>query len=185
MVVHKIHAPNKALGVLRKNGHKTGRLHYLTDEEYNSFTYNQSGFKINDQELWLSKICRIKIKLHRHPFNIKQVTVKRENGKWYAVVTCEFAKPMFKFINMQKSVGIDVGITKFLHDSDNHSIENPLFLNKMLRPLKRASRKLSRRQQGSCNWNKAKSRLQIIHERIRNKRNDFLHKLSTQYSKRL
>jgi len=37
---------------------------------------------------------------------------------------------------------------------------------------------------GSNNWNKAKTRLQILHERIRNKRNDFLHKLSTQYSKR-
>lgn len=43
MVVHKIVAANKTL---RKNGHKTGRLHYLTDGECNSFTYNQSGFRI-------------------------------------------------------------------------------------------------------------------------------------------
>jgi putative transposase len=65
MVVHKIDAANKALGALRKrNGHNiVGKLHYLTDEEYNSFTYNQSGFKIeNNNELWLSKIGNIRIK---------------------------------------------------------------------------------------------------------------------------
>jgi putative transposase len=111
------------------------------------------------------------------------VTIKRDNNKWYAVVACEFTKPLFKFVNIQKSVGIDVGIIKFSHDSDNRVIDNPLFLSKMLKPLARADRTLSRRQKGGQNWKKAKNRLQILHERIRNRRNNFLHKLSTEYSK--
>ncbi|AFU57986.1 putative transposase [Candidatus Nitrososphaera gargensis Ga9.2] len=82
------------------------------------------------------------------------------------------------------TVGIDVGITKFCHDSDNNSIDNPLFLNNDLRPLRRAGRVLSRRLKGSNNWKKAKIRLQILHEHIMNKHNNFLYKLSTEYSKR-
>ena len=184
MVVHRIDSSRKVLQALKKNGHKVGKLHYLTDDEYSSFTYNQSGFKIENGKLWLSKIGLIRIRLHRQPVNIKQVAVKRSCGKWYAIVACESAKSIFKFINPTKSVGIDVGITKFAHDSDNRSIDNPLFLKKMLKPLRRASRRLSRRQEGSKNREKAKTRLQLLHERIRNKRTDFLHRLSTGYSKR-
>ncbi len=63
MMSKQIAASNKALSVLKKNGHKTGRLHYLTHEKYNSFTYNQTGFKIEKYGLidllWLSKVSSI------------------------------------------------------------------------------------------------------------------------------
>ncbi|AFU57512.1 putative transposase, IS605 OrfB family [Candidatus Nitrososphaera gargensis Ga9.2] len=63
-------------------------------------------------------------------------------------------------------------------------MENPQFLTKMLKPLKRAHRRLSRRQIGSSNREKAKRMLVRLYERIHNKRKDFLHKLSTYYSSR-
>jgi putative transposase len=50
MVSKQIAASNKALMILKKNGHKTGRLHYLT-HKYNSFTYNQTGFKVEKHGL--------------------------------------------------------------------------------------------------------------------------------------
>ncbi|MEW6603933.1 MAG: RNA-guided endonuclease TnpB family protein [Thermoproteota archaeon] len=182
MVASKIAAARKALAALQRNGHKIGKLRYLTAEEYNSFTYHQSGFKLVGSKLWLSKIGSIHIKLHRHPFNIKQVTVFRQNGKWYAIMACEL-KSIFKFIDPYKSIGIDVGITKFSHDSDDHIVENPLFLNKMIRPIKIAHKRLSRRHKGGSNYKKAKHMLARLYERIHNKRKDFLHKLSNQYSK--
>jgi putative transposase len=157
----------------------------LKEGNCRSFTYNQSGFNIKGNRLHLSKIGSIKIVLHRQPINVKQVTVVRQAGKkWYAVVACkETAKHLFKFIDLHKSsVGIDVGITKFAHDSDNHVTENPLFLTKMLRPLRRAQRRLSRRKKGSHNREKAKSWVARLHERIANKRKDFLHKLSAGYA---
>ncbi len=81
MVAKKIASANKALKALRKNGHKIGKLKYLQSDEYNSFTYNQSGFDITlDGQLWLSKIGKLQIKLHRKVQNIKQVTVKREGN---------------------------------------------------------------------------------------------------------
>lgn len=184
MVGKQIAAARHALEVLKAHGYRVGRLHYLTHEEYNSFTYNQSGFMIKNCKLWLSKIGSIKLVLHRQPVNIKQVTVIRQAGKWYAVVACETAKPVFRFIDPSKSVGIDVCITKFSHDSDNYVIENPLFFGKMLLPLKRAHRKVSRRQKGSNNREKARRMLARLYDRIHNRRKNFLHKLSTYYSQR-
>lgn len=184
MVVHRVDAARKSLGKLQKKGYRVGRLHYLKHDDYNSFTYNQSGFRLENNKLWLSKIDSIKIVLHRQPVNIKQVTVFRRAGRWYAAAACETAKRIFRFIDPHKSVGIDVGITKFTHDSNNHETENPLFLRKMLKPLKRAQRKVSRRTKGSRNHTKARKWVARLHERISNRRRDFLHKLSSEYASR-
>ncbi len=69
-------------------------------------------------------------------------------------------------------------------DSDGFATPNPLNLKKMLNPLARIQRKISRRQKGSKNRKKAVRFYQIVHERIKNKRKDFLHKLSTQYARK-
>ncbi|AFU57828.1 putative transposase, IS605 OrfB [Candidatus Nitrososphaera gargensis Ga9.2] len=177
MVTHQVAAARKTA---------TGKLKYRKDSDFNSFTYNQSGFKIEeDGKLYLSKIGRIRIVLHRQPVNVKQVTVCRKNGKWYADVACETLRRSFSTIirYVKPPVGIDVGITKFCHDSDNHVVEdNPQFLTKMLKPLRKAHRRVSRRQIGSNNREKAKHMLARLYERIHNKRHDFLHKKSAYYA---
>lgn len=171
----------KQLAAARKIA--TGKLKYRKDDDYNAFTYNQTGFRLDSGILALSKIGKIKILLHRQPVNVKQVTICRQNGKWHAIVTCEVFRRQYCIINYKRPVGIDVGITKFCHDSDNNAIDNPQFLTKMLRPVKRAHRRLSRRQVGSNNYRKAKHMLARLYERIHNKRKDFLHKISAYYSK--
>lgn len=188
MVVHRIDRSKKALKVLHRNAHKTGKIAFAKSEDYNSFTYNQSGFKIvrhgRTDLLWLSKIGYVQIRLHRPIQHIKQITILRETNEWFAIICCKVSDKVFTFINPRKSVGIDVGITKFSHDSDNHTISNPLYLTKAIKPLRRTSRRLSRRRKGSNNWNKAKARLQVLHRRINRKRRDFAHKTSHYYSKR-
>ncbi|AFU57811.1 transposase, IS605 OrfB [Candidatus Nitrososphaera gargensis Ga9.2] len=163
-----------------------GRLSYRKDEDFNAFTYNQSGFRIEKDKLVLSKIGSIKIVLHRQPVNVKQVTVCRSKTgkKWYAVVACDVLRRLYSTIikYTKPAVGIDVGITKFCHDSDNHAVENPQFLTKMLKPLRKAHRRVSRRQIGSNNREKAKHMLARLYERIHNKRHDFLHKKSAYYA---
>jgi putative transposase len=159
-----------------------GRLSYRYN--FTAFTYNQTGFRIADNKLSLSKIDSIRIVLHRQLVNIRQVTVCKKNDKWYAVVACQTMRRQYCTIRYVKPVGIDVGITKFAHDSDNHVIENPQFLTKMLRPLRSAHRRVSRRQQGSNNYRKARHMLARLYERINNKRRDFLHKTSAYYSSR-
>ncbi len=183
MVGKQLTAARRALRTSGVTRNRSSRLYQKKHEDFNSFTYNQTGFRIKGDELWLSKIGLIKIILHRRLINIKQVTVVRNAGKWYALVTCD-KKQIFHFINPRKSVGIDAGITKFVHDSENHGFENPQFLNQMIKPLRRSQRRLSRRIKGSHNYTKAKKRMVDLHSKIKNKRNDFLHKLSTYYSER-
>jgi putative transposase len=152
---------------------------------FTAFTYNQTGFRIENDRLYLSKIGSIRIVLHRQPVNVKQVTVcKKEDGRWYAIAGYQVLKRQYCTIIYKKPIGIDVGITKFAHDSDNHAVENPQFLTKMLRPVKRAHRRVSRRQIGSSNRRKARHMLTRLYERINNKRRDFLHKASAYYSSR-
>ncbi|MFN3654674.1 MAG: RNA-guided endonuclease InsQ/TnpB family protein [Candidatus Nitrosotenuis sp.] len=184
MVSTQIDGAQKALAQLRKND-KTGQLKFARFSKYNTFVYNQSGFDIEDGFLHLSKIGRIKLIQHREiPTNaqINQVTISRsKSGKWHACVTVELDAIMPKI--SPNIAGINVGIKDFACDSDGHQTPNPLNLQKMLKPLIRAQRKISRRRKGSQNRKKAVRFYQIIQERIKNKRKDFLHKLSTQYAK--
>ena len=161
----------------------TGKLRYRKDDDYNAFTYNQTGFRVENNELSLSKIGSMNIVMHRQPINVKQVTVCRKNGRWYAIVTCEILRKQYSSIRYSNPVGIDVGVAKFAHDSDNHVEENPQFLTKMLKPVRKAHRRVSRRQVGSNNHRKAKHMLARLYDRIHNKRRDFLHKTSDYYSK--
>ena len=184
MVSTQIEGAEKSLIERSKKGHKTGQLRFIRYNEFRTFTYSQSGFKLNNNKLFLSKIGDIRIKKHRDTSdNIKQVIVtKSKSGKWHACITCELVKMNPPKIDFLKSVGIDVGIKSFAYDSDKHSISNPLNLKKMLKPLVRAQRKVSRRVKGSNNRLKAIRHLQRIHERIVNRRKDFQHKLSSIYA---
>jgi putative transposase len=139
--------------------------------------------------LHLSKIGRIKIIQHREipeNANIKQVIVtKSKSEKWHACITLNIAEPFFDVpkISFTKAVGIDMGIKSFAYDSNGYCTPNPLSLKKMLKPLARVQRKVSRRKKGSNNRLKAIRHLQKIHEKIASRRNDFQHKLSAQYAK--
>ena len=187
MVAIQVDGAQKGLAQLHKNGHNTGQLKFARFSEYNTFVYNQSGFKIKDNLLHLSKIGKIKLIQHRQiPENhsIKQVVIsKSKSGKWYACVTCDI-DAILPRISFQSAVGIDVGIKNFAYDSDGFATPNPLNLQKMLKPLRRIQRKIARRQKGSKNRKKAVRFYTIIHERIRNKRRDFLHKISTLYARK-
>ena len=188
MVSTQLEGVEKSLIERSKKGHRIGQLRFARYNEFRTFTYNQSGFKLETQGdktlLCLSKIGYIRIKKHRDtPEIIKQVIVtKTRSCKWYACVTCELDRTIPPKIDLSKAVGIDVGIKSFAYDSDEHNTPNPLNLKKMLKPLVRVQRKVSRRKKGSNNRLKAIRHLQRIHERITNKRNDFQHKLSSIYA---
>ena len=100
-------------------------------------------------------------------------------------VTVDISESMTNIpkISFSKGVGIDVGIKNFAYDSDGNQTPNPHNLKKMLKPLKRIQRKVSRQKKGSNNRLKSILKMQKIHEKIVNRRKDFQHKLSSQYAK--
>ncbi|MEX2738175.1 MAG: RNA-guided endonuclease InsQ/TnpB family protein [Candidatus Wukongarchaeota archaeon] len=177
----------RSLAGLKKNGKKVGRLRFKGKGWFKTFTYNQSGFKIIETSkrhdlLHLSKIGDIKIRIHRKvEGKIKQVTVKRySSGRWYAFLCYEQIIPDKK--EVEKVVGIDVGIIRYVTDTDGRQIEHPLYLNNSLKSLRRNQRKLSKKKKGSNNYNKQKIKVAKMYEKVKNQRDDFLQKLSRFYA---
>ena len=64
-----------------KNGEKPGYPRFQGRNRYDSFTYPQSGFSLEEKHVTLSKIGAIKVKVHRKvEGTIKTCTIKHEAG---------------------------------------------------------------------------------------------------------
>jgi len=165
-----------------KNGEKAGYPRFKGKNRYDSFTYTQFGFKLNieTKSLTLSKIGSVKVKLHR-PIEgkIKRVAMRRyPTGKWFAsfVVECKPVAVQPK----DAVVGIDVGLESFATLSTGEKIDNPRFYREEESNLAKAQCRLSKLKdkKGTVEWFKSLKVVRHIHERMSNKRADFIHKAS-------
>ena len=165
-------------------------------EKYRSLTYPQVWMKSKDRLtenikirsgedrrsalVILPGIGGMNIRVHRAVDcrNAKTVTLKREaSGAWYICVSVE--KELVPTVSDNgKTTGVDVGLHKAVATSDGNFAEHPKFINKAERRLRKAQKVLSRREKGSANYQKQKGILARRHERVANRRRDFLHKLS-------
>lgn len=186
---YRLHSNITALSRMKKKGRKIGKLRFKGKNWFKTFTYNQSGFSIIQRDqihdlLCLSKIGNIPMVMHRDiDGKIKQLTVKHEpSGKWFVSIIAENNNEIIK-TNNTKQVGIDLGLENYAYDSDGHHIDHPRCLNKSLRKLAKEQRQLSRKKKGSNNRMGQKVKVAKVHERIKNQRDDFLHKLSNFYVK--
>lgn len=162
-----------------KNKDMPGYPRFKGYNRYDSLTYKQSGFgwRIEANYLSLSKIGSIKIKLHRPIIGIpKTCTIRRQAGKWYACISVEYEpKPLRK---SNKAVGIDVGLENFATLSTKEKIANPRFFKTDEKALAKAQRKLSKQSESTPERQKAKKVVVRIHERISNRRHNFIHQES-------
>lgn len=160
-----------------KAGEKPGFPRFRGFDRYNSFCYSQSGFSLIAKELKLSKVGSLRIIRHR-PVDgkIKTCTIRRKNDKWYACFACEVETK--ELSRNENSIGIDLGIENFATLSNGEKVENPRFFKKAEKQLAKVQRKLSKCEKGSPERNKQKKVVSIVHEKIRNKRSDFCHKIS-------
>ncbi len=139
---------------------------------------------VSDGRLIIPKFREgIKIKLHRDLVGaIKQATVSfTPSGKYFVSILCETGEdaPSKPKVTEENSVGIDLGIKDFLVTSEGEVIDNPKFLRNSIDRLKVLQRRASKKQKGSSNRKKANKRVAVLHEKIKNQRQDFLHKTST------
>lgn len=161
-----------------KEGATPGFPRFRGVHRYNSFCYPQSGFSLRGNELLLSKIGGIRIKLHR-PIEgeIKTCTLKKEpSGGWTVSFSC--LVEVSPLPPEEKAVGIDVGIETFATLLDGQTIPNPRFFKKAEKSLAKAQKKLSKLEKGSPERRKQGKVVAKIHEKVRHRRNDFCHKHS-------
>ena len=174
-----------------KNGEKPGYPRFQGRNRYDSFTYpDGAGWKLDAQKrppekkgmlrvsLHLSKLGTVKLHLHRDiTGTIKTLTIKREGEAWYAVFTCEIGKPEALPVSYE-DVGIDLGVAHFAAFSNGEFLDNPRQYRKAGKKLKQLQETLSRKKRGSHRRKKAVQAVAKAHRKIRNQRQDFLHKQS-------
>jgi putative transposase len=113
---------------------------------------------------------------------VKTVTISMtKTGKYFASILVDngIALPLPKEIIESTAVGIDVGLKDFATLSTGEKIANPRYLKVAIKKLKRSQRQHSKKVKGSKNREKSRVKLAIQHEKVTNKRQDFLHKVST------
>ena len=153
------------------------------------FSLSNDQFKLksknNKPHIQIPNLGLVRMTEHlRYNGKILSAKVFTKGGKWFvsiAVELSEITKPLPK---TGKSVGIDLGITSLATLSDSTKIQAPKPLKNKLKKLQRLSKSLSRKQKGSNNREKAKTKLSRLHLKIFNIRKDFLHKLTTDLVKR-
>lgn len=102
-------------------------------------------------------------------------------GKYFASILCESNEVIRQknTITEQEAIGIDLGIKYFAVTSDGEVISNPKFLRESIDRLRVLQRRASKKQNGSNNRKKANHKVALLHEKIKNQRKDFLHKVSS------
>ena len=151
-----------------------------------SYTTNvvNGNISLIDGKLKLPKLKQVKITVHREipeGYVLKSVTVSREaSGKYYASLlyysSCENQRGTVK--NIEKVLGIDFAMDGMAVFSDGTRGGYPKYYRKAEEKLAREQRKLSHCERGSRNYQRQKRRVALCHEKVRNQRKDFHHKLS-------
>jgi putative transposase len=143
------------------------------------FTANARFKVLANGRLRLPKIGDLDVRWSRElPSQPSSVTIiKDAAGRYFAsfvVSTTDEALP-----EMDREIGIDLGLTHFAVLSDGTKVAAPKFLRRAARKLKRLQQDLSRKQRGSHNRKKAVVKVARAHARVADTRRDWQHKLST------
>lgn len=155
---------------------------FKSKHERQSIQYPQR-VRIEGKRAYLPKVGWVKVVAHRAlAGRIKTVTISKEPcGHYYASFLTEDAAPMpvAAMPADGRFTGIDVGLNDFAVTSDGSHFGNPRLLRRAEKNLARKQRKLARKQKGSKSRDKARKLVARCHERVKNARKDFLHKLSS------
>jgi len=152
-----------------------------------SVEYKTSGWKMAADRKSITftdkqGIGKLKLKGTRdlHFYQITQIKrvrlVKRADGCYV-----QFCIQVDRSENVEitgNAIGLDVGLKEFYTDSNGIAVENPRFLRKGERRLKKSQRRVSKRVKGSNNRKRARVILGKRHLKISRQRKDFAVKLA-------
>src|SRR5690606_16511486 len=167
---------DKQVGFPKFKSKKNPKQSYRTQNVNNNISID--GNKIKLPKLGLVRF------VNSRNFNgkIKNCTIsKTKTNKYFVSVLVE--EEIEELPRNNNAIGIDLGLKDFLVTSDGEIVENPRILNKYERKLVKLQRQLAKKQKGSNRYKKQALKIARLHEKIRNTRTDFLHKLSSRIIK--
>ena len=151
-------------------------------DNYKSYTTNFTNGNIavdfETGKIKLPKLKAVKARLHReYSGQIKSATVSHvSSGKYYVSILVETEHKELAHTN--HNIGIDLGIKDLCITSDGKAYENLKIIKKYEKQLVKLQRQLSHKGKRSKNFYKTKKKIALCHEKIRNIRKDYLHKVS-------
>ena len=147
-----------------------------------SVEYKQTGWKLAEDRKRITftdgfKVGTFKLLGTRdlnfyQPEEIKRVRVVKRADGFY----CQFLIDVERYEPQSptgKAVGIDLGLEFFYTDSEGNQSENPRFLRKSEKSLKRLQRRVSKRKKGSKNRKKAINKMARKHLKVSRQRREF------------
>lgn len=156
----------------------------------NFFTTNnntkRTAIRIVDNKIKIPKIGKIKASISREISGeiIKAYISKTPTNKYFVSLICRDAKKEKEIQKGSNYIGIDLGIKTFATLSNGEKVENPSFLDKEIKKIVYLDKVKDRKTKNSENFFKVRKRINLLYEKITNKRRDFLQKLSTEIIKK-
>ena len=162
----------KEVGFPKFKSKKNPKKSYRTQNVNNNISIKENKIKI--PKLGLIKY----INSRNFEGEIKSATIsKTSTDKYFISVLVEEQIQELPYNN--NIIGFDLGIKDFLITSNNDIINNPKILSLYEKQLTKLQRQLAKKKIGSNRYKKHSKKIAKLHEKIKNIRIDFLHKLST------
>jgi putative transposase len=169
------------------NGQRSGKPRFKKRSRYRSFTYPRMKVGcIEGKFITLPKIGKVKFIQHRpipDGFAIKTCTVIHKADGLYITLSLQddTVPTISSDIDVEKGVGIDVGLKDFLVTSEVKVVPIPQFARKSEKRRKLLNKALSRKKKkGTHRRQKAGIRLSKHYQKVARQRKDFHYKTATQ-----
>lgn len=118
------------------------------------------------------------IALNRYQSKIHSATLERtKSGRYFISILLD--KPLRNSLpKTDKIIGVDIGIKEFVVTSENERFENIKTIRCNEKKLKKLQRQVSNKQKGSKNKEKARLKLAKFNEKLKNRKENYLHSIS-------
>ena len=150
-----------------------------------SFTLTNDQFAIDGCRIRIPNLGLVRMReTLRFSGKILSATVSRNADQWFASITVDTDQNHLPPAENQGTVGVDLGVSALATLSTGEKVVGAKPHKALLSRLQRLSRSLSRKVKGSANRHKAKQKLAKLHARIANIRQNSLHQLTTDLTRR-
>ena len=172
---------------LRRTRDLKGKVRRVGDPRFKPYQrFDQVLFVAGDGARWepadggrwahasFQAVGRVKIRQHRPMVGrMKTLQLKREHRRWYVIVVTDIEAVPLPATG--RSVGVYLGVARFLTTSDGQIIANPRFLDAAQERIANLQRRKARARPGSGNRRRLRRALAKEWRRLRNQRRDFHH----------
>lgn len=153
---------------------------------HDRFTLTNDQFSVEGSRIRIPALGWVRMREPlRFEGKITSATVSRVADRWFVSIAVDTQDTShLAQAENQGAVGVDLGVKALATLSTGEVVHGPKALAMLLARLRRTSRSLSRKVKGSANRRKAKAKLAKLHARLACVRQDGLHKLSADLTRR-